>query len=49
MKLMFCMLINMKVFLQGDGIIFDGFGQVCPKTQVNLQYLRDKSRMKLGT
>ena len=41
MKLMFYMLVNMKV-LQFDSIIFDGFGQVYPKyPDKNLQYFYD--------
>ena len=36
----FPVLINLKA-LQVDSIIFDGFGQACPKYRLNLQYLCD--------
>ena len=39
--------------LQIDSIIFDGFGQACPISWLNLQYLcdilRKKPEMELGT
>ena len=48
-KLMFSMLINVKV----DTVIFHGFVQACPKYPgkfaISLWHLKTKSRMKLGT
>ena len=44
MNLIFCILMNIKSFLQIDTIFFDGFGQVCPKYPnkfaISLQYLK---------
>ena len=53
MKLIFCMLKH-ESLLQVDTIIFDGFGQACPKYlgkfAISLcDILRKKSGMKLGT
>ena len=53
MKLMFCLLINLKVFHKLIVLFLTGFGQACQMTWVNLQYLCDivgkMSGMKLGT
>ena len=53
MKLMFCMLINMKVFYKLIVLFLMGWSRHPQSTRVNAQYLcdilRKKSGMKLGT